>query len=594
MHFKIWLLFVVLGVSAQGHQHYVSHRNFFAPKYPRDFTHLSYANPLAPKGGDIDIAARKTSFDTLNPYILKGEAPEGIHLVHATLMAVPLDDPNVAYPYLAESIYICPKNTHVIFKLRKNATFHNGEGITSKDVVYTFELLKKHGLPQFSLPLAGVASATRIDRHTVKFVFKKPSTLLPFILAKMPVLSKDFYRSYAFHETTLVPPLGSGPYRIDTFKRGERITYRRIRKWWGRDLPLMRGHYNFDRVRYHYFKDKALVVEALARGLVDYNWEWKIARWKNDYDFPAIKQGKVIKGDVKKPYPHGLNALFLNTRKPHLKDRRVRKALNLLFNFEWLNHKVMLDHYARNKSIFMDTGFGAQGKPSEEEVALLSTYKSCSYPPEARLLPWEPPKNSPLGVLRIHFEEALKLFQSAGWHIKDGVMTHDQLGPFRLQFLFSAPNYEKQYREYFTTLKRFGIEVESQTADGARFMHRLHEFDYDVVLHFVPPFFVPGQEQVNMWSSKAARTKGSFNLSGVRSSVVDDLVQHINQASSLKQLKLYASVLDRVINWSYYIIPMWAPTNMHVAYSSKFAFVPAPQSLAAPHVWWSKSSIVFG
>jgi len=577
-------------VTAFADQYCVSHRNFFTPKYPKGFTHFNYANPLALKGGEIALTARQNGFDTFNPFILKGTPPEGIELLHATLMTVPLDDPTVAYPYVAESIHIASDKKSVVFNLNKNAVFHDGSPVTSKDVVFTFDLLKKHGLPHHIMALGDVARVTRLGQYQVKFTFKKPSTLLPFLIAKLPVLSKVFYLAYPFDETTLVPPLGSGPYEIDAFRVGEFIAYKRVRQWWGSALPSASGQYNFDKVIYRYFKTRDAVVAALARNVVDYNWEWGIARWLKDYNFPAVQAKKVIKIDAKKPYPHGLNAIFLNTRKPHLQDRRVRKALNLLFNFEWLNHTVFFDHYTRNKSIYMDTGFGAEGKPSAEEVALLKTYKASIYPPEAAFLEFIPPLNSKGGVMRVHFEEALALLESAGWRIQKDVLTHPVMGAFRLEFLFSSPVHEKQYQEYFSTLKRFGIEVHAQSVDPAAFMARVKNFDYDAVLYFMPSFHVPGLEQEAMWSSQSAPVSGSLNLAGVKNELVDDLIDKILQAASLPQLHVYASLLDRVLSWGYYIIPMWAPSLIHVAYWDKFSFVPVVENILYPHAWWTKSS----
>jgi microcin C transport system substrate-binding protein len=584
------VLLLTGSVTATAQQYAVSHGGFFTPKYAKNFTHFSYANPLAPKGETITLTARESGFDTFNPYTLKGTAPDGIELLHATLMKPALNDPNVAYPYVAESLYIANDHTSVVFNLDKNAKFHDGSSITSKDVVFTVDLLKREGSPKYSLMLEDVLSVTRVDKHTVKFSFKNPSKTLPFLLAKLPVLSKDFYRSYPFSEASLLPPVGSGPYEVGSFRPGEFITYKRVREWWGRGLPSNTGLYNFDTVTYRFFKTKDTVLDALARNAIDHHWEWRISRWLHSYNFPAVEKGEVLKKDLKKPYPNGLNALFINARHPHLKDRRIRKALNLLFNFEWLNNRLYYNQYKRNQSIYMDTGFGAEGAPSNAEKVLFSKYDKGLYPPEAACLPFKAPENSPSGVLRIHFEEALSLFQSAGWSIQDGVMQHPALGPFKLRFLFSSPAYEKQYQEYFTTLQRFGIEVISQSVDTTAFMSRVNNFDYDVVLYFVPHISVPGIEQENLWASKAADIKGSLNLSGIKNPMVDDLLKRLINAESLSQMKLYTSLLDRVISWGYYVIPMWTPELIHVAYWNKFDFVPAAENILYPHAWWAKSS----
>lgn len=589
-HILIGILFLLGSFSSSAQRYSISHGEFFTPKYPKNFTHFSYANPLAQKGGSITLTAREASFDTFNPYIVKGTPPEGIDLLHGTLMKSSLDDPNVAYPYIAESFYISPDHLSVVFNLNKEAKFHDGSAITSKDVVFTVDLLKAEGSPKYALILQDVAAVKRIDKHTVQFTFKKPSKLLPFFLAKLPVLSKEFYKSYSFNTTSLVPPVGSGPYEIDTFRAGDFITYKRVREWWGRTLPSNAGHYNFDKVTYRFFKTKDTIVEALARNVIDHHWEWSISRWMHQYNFPALVRGDVIKKDIKKPYPDGLNAFFINSRQPHLKDRRIRKALNLLFNFEWLNHHVYYDHYTRNRSIYMNTGFGAEGAPSDKEKEIFSLYDKSLYAPEAALLKFKAPKNSPSGVLRMHFEEALSLFQSAGWFIKDGILQHPVLGHFKLRFLFSHPSYEKQYQEYFTTLKRFGIEPIAQSVDTTTFVTHVKDFNYDIVLYFVPHISVPGAEQENLWTSKVANTKGSLNLSGVKNSMVDDLVQKVVSAESLEQMKLYTAVLDRVISWGYYMIPMWAPELIHVAYWNKFAFVPMAENILYPHTWWAESS----
>lgn len=580
---------VSVSIHAFSHDYYVSHGRFFHPKYSKDFSHFSWANPLAPKGGKITLVAREGNFDSFNPYILKGTPPAGMELLHVSLMRTTPDDSNVAYPYLAESVYVSDDEKSVLFKLREDATFHDGSSITSKDVVFTFDLLKRFGAPRYAIPLEAVKSVVRVDRYTVQFTFTTPSRLLPFILAQLPILSKDFYRSYSFQETNLVPPLGSGPYAIDSFRPGSFISYRRIRDWWGRAIPSVQGQYNFDKVTYRYFESFETIARALAQHKVDHYQQPAISRWLQDSHFSlAPKGGAVIKKDIKNPSSQGLSALFINTRQPFLKDRRIRKALNLLFNFEGLNHQSFSNHCKRNKSIYMDTGFSAEGRPSKQEMALLSGYDKSLYAPEALRNEFHPPVHSTAGVLRLHFEEAVRLVQSAGWVLQKGSLIHPQFGAFKLRFLFSSASEEKQFQDYFATLKQFGVEVRSEILGPTPFLVRVKNFDYDIVMFSIPSFSTPGLEQKNLWTSQAAVLPGSFNLAGIQNHLVDDLVDKIIHAKTLEQLHLYTSLLDRVISWGYYMIPLWNSPLIHVAYRDKFSFIPAAENLSSPYAWWKK------
>ncbi len=400
--------------------YYVSLRGMGQPKYKEKFTHFSYANPSAPKGGHLNIYT-PTRFNTLHSYAEMGLPAPYLDLVYATLMKVPRDNLEAAYPYLAESVTVDPSHTFVVFKVRKDGRFHNGEPIQAEDVVFSFELLKKEGLLSFRSLFQAIKEVNILDGHTVKFVFQSPNRDLPYRLAIMPIFSKNSLVGKDWKKETHL--IGSGPYKIQSYDFGKFITYERVMNWWGEKLPSHKGFYNFDTFKVTYYAESRVGFEAFKKGLIDWWRDERISNWYKGYDFDSCRQGEVKRISFSKPYYHGLTGFFMNTRRPYLADIRVRKALSLLFDFDWLNKSRFFDSYKRNTSIFMNSGYGAPQKMSVREKKLADSYR-------ANLLKTlgNPEHSLQIKSDRDRFSKAMSLFESAGWVLQNGTLISQKTG----------------------------------------------------------------------------------------------------------------------------------------------------------------------
>jgi microcin C transport system substrate-binding protein len=541
--------------------------------YPADFEHFAYADPEAPKGGTFSLIGwgGVTTFNSLNNYILKGDAAQGLELLFDSLMVPAADEPDAVYGLVAESAELAPDGKSVTFHLRPEARFSDGSPLTAEDVAFSFEALKTKGHPIYRQTLQDVVSAEALDPRTVRYSFKGELVRdLPLIVAVLPIFSKTYYATQPFDQTTLQPPLGSGPYLVDRIAQGRNIVYRRNPDYWAKDLPVNRGRWNFDRIRYEYFRDRTAGMEAFKAGTYDFREEFTSKVWATEYDFPAIRAGRVKKEVLPDETPSGTQGFFLNTRREHLKDPRVRKALELAFDFDWTNRNVFYGLYERTQSFFENSPMKAEGEPSEAERALLSGL-GVPVPDEALGPAYLPAKSDGTGQDRNLLLQAGKLLDEAGYTIKNGVRVDAKGEPLKLEILTFEPTFERLTAPYVKNLKLLGIDARIRMVDPAQYQQRLKGFDFDITTQRYVMRNTPGVELRSYFGSAAAKMDGSLNLAGIDDPAVDALIERIIAAKSREELEIAASALDRVLRAGHYWVPHWNKASHTVAYWDKFS-----------------------
>ncbi|XSG81603.1 MAG: extracellular solute-binding protein [Methyloligella sp. ZOD6] len=542
-------------------------------KYPADFEHFDYVNPDAPKGGQFSLIgwSSVTTFNSLNPYILKGDAAQGMDMLFDSLMTRAQDEPDAVYGLVAKSGEVADDGMSVTFKLRPEARFHDGSKLTAEDVIFSFNVLKEKGHPIYRQMLRDVESAEALDAETVRYQFKGEQTRdLPLTVAGLPILSKAYYADRPFDETTLKPPLGSGPYKVKSFRQGRNITYERDPNYWAKDLPVNRGRWNFDEIRYEYFRDRTAAMEAFKAGAYDFREEFTSKVWATEYDFPAIKSGRVKKETLPDDTPSGTQGWFLNTRRDALKDPKVRKALGLVFDFEWTNRNLFYGLYERTQSYFENSAMRAEGEPSEKELALLDSL-SADVPEEAKGEAYTPPVTDGTGHDRTLLREAHELLVEAGWTVKDGVRVNAEGEPLRLEFLNFEPAFERVTAPYLKNLQRLGIQARIRMVDPSQYQQRLKGFDFDITTQRYGMELTPGPELRSYFSSDAANMTGSLNLAGIADPAADELIGRIIEAKNRGELVTAARALDRVLRAGHYWVPHWYKGSHAIAYWDKFS-----------------------
>jgi microcin C transport system substrate-binding protein len=540
---------------------------------PPDFKQLPYANPDAPKGGTFSLMGwgGVATFNSLNNYILKGDAAQGLELLFDTLMTPNASEPDAVYGLVAESAEVADDKMSVTFYLRPEAKFADGSPLTADDVVFSFEALKEKGHPIYHQMLRDVVKAEALDPHTVRYEFK--GTLvrdLPLTVATLPIFSKAYYTEHPFDQTTLAPPLGSGPYLVDSFAQGRTITYRRNPDYWAKDLPVNRGRFNFDKIRFEYFRDRTAGMEAFKAGAYDFREEFTSKVWATEYDFKAIRDGRVKKEVLPDDTPSGTQGFFLNTRRDQLKDPRVREALDYAFDFDWTNRNVFYGLYERTQSFFENSRMKAEGEPSEAERSLL-TGLGAPVSEEALGPAYLSPKSDGSGQDRKLLQQAGKLFDEAGWHVKNGVRTNDKGEPFKLEILAFEPTFERLTAPYVQSLKQLGIDARIRMVDPAQYQQRLKDFDFDTTTERYVMRNTPGVELRSYFGSQAAAMSGSLNLAGISDPAVDTLIDRVVSAKSRDELETAARALDRVLRAGHYWVPHWYKASSNVAYWDKFS-----------------------
>lgn len=574
---------------------------FGALKYPASFTHFDWVNPEAPKGGTLRIMAAG-SFDTLNPYTLKGTSPVatanflqyGVTELNEPLMVgtgqydPSGDEPASSYGLIASSVEYSEDRSWVVFNLRPEARFHDGKPITAYDVAFSYRLLLKEGHPQYRTSLQEVKRVDILNRHRVRFVLKRANNpLLILRLGELPVLPQHYWKNRDFKATTFEPPLGSGPYRITRVNPGRSLTFERVKDWWGASLPVNRGKYNFDRVEVDFYRDSHVAFEAFKAGEFDFYIEQQAKNWANNYRFPAVTRGDVIRAEIPHQIPTQTQALFMNTRRATFEDARVREALGLMFDFEWTNRTLFNSSYTRAASYYPNSEFSAKGKPEGAEWLLLSPFRA-QLPAKLFTEPFKMPVTDGRGIPRETMRRALGLLAEAGWKPSGQRLMNAKGQPLQFEILLVNPNLERILQPFTENLASIGIQASLRTVDRAQYKQRLDQFDFDMILLTLPQTLSPGLEQSLYFHSSQANVKGGKNYAGIHDPVVDALLEKLLSARSRDEQVAATRALDRVMLWQYYTIPNWYIDYHRLAYRNRFAFVATPPYTLGLRTWWLK------
>ncbi len=574
---------------------------FGALKYPASFTHFDWVNPEAPKGGTLRIMAAG-SFDTLNPYTLKGTSPVatanflqyGVTELNEPLMVgtgqydPSGDEPASSYGLIASSVEYSEDRSWVVFNLRPEARFHDGKPITAYDVAFSYRLLLKEGHPQYRTSLQEVKRVDILNRHRVRFVLKRADNpLLILRLGELPVLPQHYWKGRDFKATTFEPPLGSGPYRITRVNPGRSLTFERVQDWWGAALPVNRGKYNFDRVEVDFYRDSHVAFEAFKAGEFDFYIEQQAKNWANAYRFPAVTRGDVVRAEIPHQIPTQTQALFMNTRRATFEDARVREALGLMFDFEWANRTLFNSSYTRAASYYPNSEFSAKGKPQGAEWLLLSPFRE-QLPPRLFTEPFTMPVTDGRGIPRETMRRALGLLAEAGFKPSGQRLTNTKGQPLSFEILLVNPNLERILQPFTENLASIGIQANLRTVDRAQYKQRLDRFEFDMILLTLPQTLSPGLEQALYFHSSQASVKGGRNYAGIHDPVVDALLEKLLSARTRDEQVAATRALDRVMLWQHYTIPNWYIDYHRLAYRNRFAFVATPPYTLGLRSWWLK------
>jgi len=556
-------------------------------RYPADFTHYDHTNPLAPKGGHVHFG-QMGRFDSLNPFIVRGESAPAILMTIARLMDDNYDETGSSYAYLAEKVEVSNDRLSVTYYLNPQARFNNGEAITSADVLFSFEALKTKGQPMYRSYFADVIKAEALGPHKVRFTFKNTHNReLPLILGQLPILSATYYKDHPFDGVNLTPSPCSGPYEIEKIDPGRSITYRRVSSWWGENIPSQKGRHNFAQITFDMYRDNNALFEAFKVGKIDIFSESKANRWKTGYDFAAMTKGLVKKVELPSRLSNGATAgFFFNIRRPIFQDRRVRQAITEVFDFTWINHTLFYDAYTRNRSYFPGSDFEHQGVPTGKELGTLKKYKN-QLPSDLFERAFSLPDNVNSTTTRHSIEKANKLLKEAGWVFENEIL-HKDGQPFRFEILIADQSMERVLLPFVDTLKRLGILVSVRLLDMVNYTNRVETLDFDMIMAGIPQSNSLGNEQRNFWGSAQANNPGTLNYAGIHDPVIDELIELIISSTNYDELITSAKALDRVLVWGYYMIPYWHRSVNWIAYWDRFG-QPAISSLymTTPFdTWW--------
>jgi microcin C transport system substrate-binding protein len=542
-------------------------------KYASDFTHFDYVNAAAPKGGRLSMigTAGLITFNSLNGFILKGDAAQGLGYLFDTLMTPAQDEPDSMYGLVAHSVELAENRKSVTFYLRGEAKFADGSPLRAQDVVNSFTLLKEKGHPRIALQLRDVDKVEALDPSTVRYNFTGNQIRdLPAIIAGLPIFSKAYYDSHDFSKTTLKAPLGSGPYRISKMKQGSFIIFERREDYWAKDLPVNTGRFNFAELRYEYFRDRTAEFEALKAGVYDLREEFTSKTWANEYDIPQVRENRLLRLTLPDARPSGAQGFFINVRRKKFADPRVRKALDHAFDFEWTNKNQFYGLYKRTNSFFENSDMKASGPPDDAERALLEPYRD-TLPKEVFEAPYNSPVSNGSGQDRTLLRAASKLLKQAGWTIQDGMRVNGQGQKFELEFLIFSPTFERIIAPFVKNLKILGIAARIRLVDPSQYQARLKTFDFDIITQRYVLRVTPGIEIRSYWGSKSADTPGSFNLSGIKDPVIDALIEKVIGAKSRKELVTATRAIDRVLRARHYWVPHWYKAAHNLAFWDKFS-----------------------
>lgn len=564
------------------------------PKYPADFKHFDYVNPNAPKGGNFRQHVIGT-YDSLNPFIVKGSSAGGVGLIYQSLLDQSSDEPFTEYGQIAASIEMPDDRSWVIFNLRPEAKWNDGVALTADDVVWTFNTLINEGTPYYKIYYADVKSVEALSPTRVKFTFDATGNReLPLIIGQLTILPKHYWTSgdRKFSETTLTPPLGSGPYAITSVKPGDTLELSRVKDWWAKDLPINVGRYNFDTITYQYFRDENVALEAFFGNRYDFRQEMSAKTWAVSYDTPPVKDGRVKKELIPNHLPQGAQGFIYNTRKAVFQDREVRKALAYAFDFEWSNKQFAFGTYTRTHSYFSNSEMAAESLPDAAELKILEPFRS-QLPPEVFTEVYNPPKTDGTGNIRDNLRTAADILTKAGYIAgPDGIRVNAKTG-VRLEFEFITDSqaFERWVAPFLQNLKKIGVKATFRIVDNAQYENRMKNFDYDMTIIAIGQSSSPGNEQRGYWGSKDADTVGGRNYIGIKSPVVDEIIKGIVAAQTREDLVLHCRALDRVLQWGYYMVPNWYLSAWRIAYWDQFGKPDkTPEyGLSVSDTWWSKT-----
>jgi microcin C transport system substrate-binding protein len=567
-------------------------------KYPPDFKNFDYVNVAAPKGGLFSTIpsgrAYNQSYQTynsLNAYILKGEGAQGMGLTFATLMVRAGDEPDAMYGLVAKSVQVSPDKLTYTFTLRPEARFHDGSKLTAQDAAFSLTVLKAKGHPIIIQQMRDMISASAADDATLVVSFaEKRGRDVPLFIAGLPIFSKAYYAGRPFDESTMDVPLGSGPYKVGRVEIGRSIEFDRVKDWWGADLPVSRGIYNFDTVRYEFYRDREAAMQGFSAKNYLFREEFTARVWATGYDFPAVKDGRVKREMTPDETPSGAQGWFINTRRDKFKDPRVRDAIGLAFDFEWTNKTIMYGAYARTRSPFQNSDMMAVGPPSAAELKLLEPFRG-QVPDEVFGAPFVPPVSDGSGNDRALLRRAIALLNEAGCIIKDGKRLTSAGEPFTIEFLQDEPSFQPHHGPFIKNLGTLGIEAGFRLVDPVQYRARVEDFNFDVAIERFSMSATPGDSMRPYFSSQAARTKGSYNLAGIESPAIDALIEKILAAEDREELTNACRAFDRVFRAGRYWVPQWYRTNHPLAYWDVFSHTGKPPRYlggnGALEFWWS-------
>lgn len=565
------------------------------PKYPAGFAHFDWVNPDAPKGGLVRMADIG-SFDSLNPVLYRGEAAAGLGFITENLMSDNLDESSTAYGLIAEWASYPDDYSSVTFKLRDEARWHDGKAIMPEDVIYSLEV-NKAANPRLGFYYKNVTRAEATGDNEVTFYFDvKNNRELPMIMGQLTVLPKHYWTGTDAKgvqrdpmKTTLEPPLGSGPYRVKHVAPGRTIAYERVKEYWGKDLPVNKGQWNFDEIRFDYYRDDTVALESFKAGNLDYRQETSAKNWATAYDFPAVRESFVKLQEVELDRSQPMQAFVFNLRRPQFQDRRVRQAFNHAFDFEWANKNLFYGQYARVGSYFQGSELAAPKElPQGRELEILNEVKDQVPPEVFTTLHQNPAINSPEDA-RNNLRKAVALLKDAGWEVKDGVLTKVKTGErMEVEFLLVSPLFERIVQPYLRNLERLGIKGTLRVVDSAQYTRRINVFDYDVVVGNFPQSDSPGNEQRDFWGTDAADREGSMNLIGIKDPAIDKLIDRVIFAKDREELVAATHALDRVLLWNDFVVPQWYSPTVRLAYWARYG---QPETLPGLtpgflQVWW--------
>lgn len=570
------------------------------PKYPEGFRHFDYVNPSAPKGGLVRLGAQGT-FDSFNIVVagVKGSPEQGLGLIYETLTTSSFDEPSSSYGLLAEAFSYPEDYSSVTFRLRPEARWHDGKPVTSEDVIFSFEALKANS-PTYAFYYANVTKAEKIGEREVKFTFNQAGNReLPQIMGQLLVLPKHWWegtgpdgRKRDVTQTTLETPMGSGPYRLKNFEAGRNASYERVKDYWGATVNVNVGQNNFDEIRYEYYRDATVLLEAFKGDRIDFRTENSARNWATGYNFPAREEGRVILEEFPLRATGVMQAFVLNLRRDKFKDQRVRRALNLAFPYEEINKTIFSGQYVRIASYFHGLELASSGVPEGQERAILESVRD-KVPATVFTTPYANPVNDSPETIRNSLREADRLLREAGWELKDRRRVNAKGETLTIELLADSPNDERVFLPYKAALERLGIATSVRTVDDVQYVNRVRSFDFDVISNVWAESLSPGNEQREYWGSQAARREGSRNLAGIADPGVDALIDKVIFAKDRAELVAATKALDRVLLAHDYMVPQWTYLKQRTARWNRYGHpetMPRYGGAAFPTIWWYDES----